>query len=358
MYLLIFILFAVSTIARLMFHGFSSRFDYFLYQPDGALYTQLALTYSGVSPSFASEQVIQWYELHAKPGLGYQQEFFDRNLNPASWALVSVRVLYPLLSTPFVHTFGIPGMLVIPILSYGLLLLTVTILSRKLNNLTIGLVLVFLLTTSNTILRWYVANITDGLLATLFAFALLVLITRSRYQLALLLILVTLTSFTRFCLPIWIAIGLFLFLQKRRKLGVLTLLWSSVNFIPVMLARPDLSFVAPKESQNLVERGFEFIWQSIRLLSVEIGQLAALDRALLVLITTALIASLSNLKSESSQLFILVSLSVWLIGALNPVLGVNFRYQLPLVGFACWTILDKLYVTRDRTIRNILYVKR
>jgi hypothetical protein len=147
-------------------------------------------------------------------------------------------------------------------------------------------------------------------------------------------------------------------LQKRRKLGVLTLLWSSVNFIPVMLARPDLSFVAPKESQNLVERGFEFIWQSIRLLSVEIGQLAALDRALLVLITTALIVSLSNLKSESSQLFILVSLSVWLIGALNPVLGVNFRYQLPLVGFACWTILDKLYVTRDRTIRNILYVKR
>jgi len=356
-YLSISSLFVISTLSRLLYHGFVGRFDHFLYQPDGALYTQLALQYSGLSPDAAGDQVIGWYSLHGKPGLNFQEDFFKTELNPGVWALVSVRILYPLLSTPFVQVLGIQGMLVIPIISYGILLLTITLIARRLNNLPIGLALVFLLTTSSTVSRWYIANITDGLLATLFALSLLVLVSEKRHKTLLILILITLTSFTRFCLPIWLAIGIFLVLKNRLLLGTATLAWSLINFIPVLIAKPDLSFVAPKESQNLIERGLEFVGSSFELLFVEIGQLIATDRALFVVILAAIVLSFSNLKSESSQLFILVGLAVWFIGALNPVLGVNFRYQLPLLCFACWTILDKLYVLRDRPLRDVLHIK-
>jgi hypothetical protein len=34
-----------------------------------------------------------------------------------------------------------------------------------------------------------------------------------------------------------------------------------------------------------------------------------------------------------------VLLAVWFIGAINGTVGVNFRYQLPVLAFACWVIL-------------------
>jgi hypothetical protein len=43
---------------------------------------------------------------------------------------------------------------------------------------------------------------------------------------------------------------------------------------------------------------------------------------------------------ESSKLFLLVALAVWLLGAINGVFGVNFRYQLPLVPFIYWVIIN------------------
>jgi hypothetical protein len=72
---------------------------------------------------------------------------------------------------------------------------------------------------------------------------------------------------------------------------------------------------------------------------VEIAQLGAIDRILLVMLIAALVVALRHNREDSSRFFLAVSLSVWVIGAINGTLGVNFRYQLPVLGFACWVIL-------------------
>ena len=71
----------------------------------------------------------------------------------------------------------------------------------------------------------------------------------------------------------------------------------------------------------------------------EIAQLAAIDRALLVLIIVAITVSFTHLREIASQYFLAALLAVWFIGAINGTVGVNFRYQLPVLAFACWTVL-------------------
>jgi small basic protein len=73
---------------------------------------------------------------------------------------------------------------------------------------------------------------------------------------------------------------------------------------------------------------------------IEIAQLGALDRMLLVIMVIALVISLRYPREISSMYFLAVLLAVWAIGAINGTLGVNFRYQMPLLGFASWVILS------------------
>jgi hypothetical protein len=72
----------------------------------------------------------------------------------------------------------------------------------------------------------------------------------------------------------------------------------------------------------------------------EIAQLAALDRALLITIIIAAVISLRFLKEIASKYYLAVLLAVWFIGAINGTVGVNFRYQLPVLTFACWVIFS------------------
>jgi len=46
----------------------------------------------------------------------------------------------------------------------------------------------------------------------------------------------------------------------------------------------------------------------------------------------------SSLKNETSLRFIMILIATWSIGALNGSIGVNFRYQLPVLPFACAVI--------------------
>jgi hypothetical protein len=77
---------------------------------------------------------------------------------------------------------------------------------------------------------------------------------------------------------------------------------------------------------------------------------------LLIVLIVAILISFLNLRRQSSQLFLLMGLAGWFIGALNGVLGVNFRYQLPVIFFACWAILDQSEILRNRSIRNTLQI--
>ena len=49
---------------------------------------------------------------------------------------------------------------------------------------------------------------------------------------------------------------------------------------------------------------------------------------------------LITLKESSSRYFILVLMGLWITGAINGTVGVNFRYQLPLLPFAAWAAIS------------------
>ena len=74
----------------------------------------------------------------------------------------------------------------------------------------------------------------------------------------------------------------------------------------------------------------------------EIAELLILDRLLLLILLISIVVSIKNYKSISSQFFIAASIALWITGAINGTIGVNFRYQLPLLPFIAWTILGNL----------------
>jgi hypothetical protein len=50
----------------------------------------------------------------------------------------------------------------------------------------------------------------------------------------------------------------------------------------------------------------------------------------------------------SSQLFIGVVIGVFTLGAINGVMGVNFRYQLPLLPFAAASIITFAALVKEK----------
>jgi hypothetical protein len=71
-------------------------------------------------------------------------------------------------------------------------------------------------------------------------------------------------------------------------------------------------------------------------------QLIVLDRIFFLVCALCVYLSLRNIYKESSQLFLFVLLAGLLTGALNGNVGVNFRYQLPVLFFICWSLIDNL----------------
>jgi hypothetical protein len=355
-YSLCFLVFLTSVLSRLLFNGMIFDFDYYLYQPDGAVYSYMAMKYAGLSHVEAAQRVIDWYAVNAEPGTQLSFSFFSPETNPGVWSLGSTRVLYPFISAPLVHFLGMPGMLVVPILSMLLFLTIIMRLAHHVNQLFLGSVLIFLLTLSPTMTRWFVANITDGLLAAIVGSALyLALILEKKLVWIPLVVLVTLGSITRFSAPYWIALAIiYWFLHK--KTSIILFITSILGVLPTLLARPDSNSIVVGAGDSLGEKIVYFPLSALRVLFIEFAQLAAIDRSLLAILVAAILLSLISLRRQSSQLFLLMGLAGWFIGALNGVLGVNFRYQLPIIVFACWVILDQAEIFRNRPVGNILQI--
>jgi hypothetical protein len=151
-----------------------------------------------------------------------------------------------------------------------------------------------------------------------------------------------LTSATRFCLPIWLAISFVYFFNKKKSQGLTILVTSSLAFIPALLAFPAVPLVPASSDVQEVKKLLKLPISLIQIGFIETAQLAVLDRLLLIILVMAVVVSITCWREKSSQFLLSVLVSVWLIGAINPVLGVNFRYQLPMIGFACWAIFDNL----------------
>lgn len=330
----------VSVIARLKFNGLAYGFDYGLYQPDGMHYTFRTLTFLGKSDQFAAQMVSEWYATHA---------FKFSHINPYDllpennrvWGVISPRILYPSLSMPFVAIFGIPGMIAVSAISFLALLLTIYAIGRKYHQEGLSVILAFLLTASVTTTRWMISNCTDALLVGITCFAVLILISgfSDNLKLASLTAIGTLGVLTRFSLPIWLAIALVLFTQRKIRIALALTTSASLATIPTYLSQPPDAVLPGTKDLSGFDKLIALPISFFKVAFIEFAQLAALDRVLLIFFATSCIIAVLRIHEIENKYFIFVALAVFGIGAINGVLGVNFRYQLPLIPFMAWTVL-------------------
>ena len=327
-YLVAGLLLVLAVIARLRFNGLIYNFDFGLYFPDGAHYTYRALTFIGHAPQEAAELTSNWYATHGVKQNAIDPSYLIPETNPV-WHLVAPRFIYPLLSAPFVYAFGISGMLVVPVISLAIIVFIIVYFSETWKKGNLGLFVVVLLLSSSTVLRWMISNCTDALLTALFGLTFILLIkskVSSRiYPVITLLIL--LTTFTRFSLTVWFAISVFIWFElKNRALSITTLVLSSISSIPLLYLQ-FTSSSSGEGSNSILQLPYGYAKVAI----VEMGQLLLLDRPLAVLVLVAIFLACKNLKDPISILFFAFAFGVWSVGAMNPVAGVNFRYQLPVI---------------------------
>ena len=349
----------VAVASRFYANGLSFGFDYNIFQPDGVLYALRTYMFLGDDQLTAAKLIESWYFTNGSSGIHFDPASILPQNTPA-WGLVAPRVLYPFLSIPFVSIFGMYGLLVVPSFSLLLLILCIYFIAKKYSCPNFGVILGILLLTSPTVLRWMIANITDSLFVGLFALVCLVFESKERkVQTPLVIgVLIVLTSITRFATPIWLAIALVDFLKGRRGRALSVSLLALIATIPTFLTQPSNS-VLPREGQLTVIQKLIALPESFgKILFFEVAQLAVLDRLLLTLLALAFVLSITSIRNESSLRFILVLLSVWAIGAINGSIGVNFRYQLPAISFACVVLIANSRHLRDWFFGAIRDIKR
>ncbi len=354
---LLFIVWLVSVASRVIVNGVSFGFDYSIYQPDGVLYALRTYMFLGEDQLASAKLIESWYFTHASSGKHFDPASILPQNTPA-WGLVAPRILYPLLSIPFVALFGMAGLLVIPSLSLLILVLCIYLISRKHSQNNFGLVLGIVVLTSPTVLRWMVANITDSLFVALFALACLMFETkkddfRFTFMIGFLIIL---TSVTRFATPIWLALAFVDFVNGKRTRSIFISITALIATVPTYLTQPSNSVLPREGDLTTTEKLLALPESFLKILFFEVAQLAVLDRLLLIVLALAFILSVMSIKNEASLRFLAVLLSVWAIGAINGSIGVNFRYQLPVVVFACAVLISNSDILRNwffGTIRNI-----
>jgi hypothetical protein len=134
----------------------------------------MTLDFINNDPKKSAQSVVNWYATHAYKGNIFQiSDIMPETSQVIN--LVSHRVLYSLLSIPFVYVLGIPGMIVVPAISFLCLLLLVQKISNNYNLIYIGVCICIILSTSPTVIRWMIWNGTDTLLAGLFSYVALLL---------------------------------------------------------------------------------------------------------------------------------------------------------------------------------------
>lgn len=341
--LFLFCLWVLSCAVKLKFNGLILGYDYGIYQPDGVHYTFRTLTFIGENSKDAAREVSAWYQQYS-----YKLKDIDPvgilPQNNGAWGLVKPRVLYSFLSIPFVMLFGIPGMLAIPCLS--LLILLLMPLSFKNNRIRFyaSILFVTLLTFSPTVIRWMIVNCTDSLLTALFCIYVGVLLSHRRgvkAAVAIDLLFIILTSLTRFCLPFWIAVVFFRVFEKRRLHAFIVGIASLFLALPALLSTGSSGFLPGAQSESLTQKAFSFPVSLFRVAFYEFAELVVLDRVLLSLLILGLGLAVFTIKDRDSRLFLLFLLAGLLVGGINGTVGVNFRYQLPVLGPLIYILSNK-----------------
>lgn len=342
-YAIIFLVWVIAMMVKLKFNGLVFGFDYGLYHPDGALYSVKALDWSGLTEMQAATKVSIWYNLHAfKFNTTSPADFFYANHD--LYREYSTRVMYPLLSVPFVKIFGVPGMLVVPALSLLTLMFLVAKIGIIQNKRCVSLLVLIGISSSSTVMRWMLCNTTDALLVAIFSVAGFLLVKKisSSYWYFAFGMLILVSGLTRISVVFWIAIASVLWFQKFKVRSTYVLLLSISIAIPTLFTHPSSSFLAVEGNKTFLEKLFLYPYYLIKVTFYEAMQLMILDRIFFVVCALCLYLSLKNIHKVSSRLLLHVLLAGLLTGALNGNVGVNFRYQLPVLYFICWSLVDNL----------------
>jgi len=353
-------LWALTVVSKIKFNGLVFGFDYGTYQPDGKFYTYMALDFFKHNPAESAKEVVDWYAIH-----GFKMNTFTiQDLMPQTsyaYPVISHRVLYPLLSAPFVALLGIPGMLVVPALSLLVLLISIQRLASIAEKPLIGMLLVLVLINSTTVLRWMIVNCTDSLLAGLFAlvpFCIINLEKRKKTTLISLLLLIVFTSSTRFILPVWLAILIGLYAKKIFRKEILLLIVVSVLVaIPALKAQLSTALLPADVATPIYLKIIQLPLVFAKVVTVDILEMGVLDRLFLFLLVLTIAQAIRHRHHLSSLMFGLVLISTYLIGAINGTLGVNFRYQMPVLVFCAWVIIDT-FEYKNGGLRFVSTVKR
>lgn len=326
----------ILTIAAKIFflNGAVFGLDYGLFHPDGMLYSFKTLTSLGHSESLAGAEVSRFYLENAvgSPQISPESLFYSNNSN---WEIFHLRILYPLLSTPFVYVFGLWGMLAIPVICFVILWVFVSV--KMKNRVILAAVTLLILSTSSTISRWMFSNISDPLLVGLVTVYVWLLPKLNQLpkkaNLAVTSLFIIATGLTRFSFLIWLAIALFYLIRRNSimfsGIGVLAFL----TFLPNLLVNFSGAILPAHADSTWYEKLLILPIQIVKMHVVEFGQLFILDRIFFFGLFFALFLAVINFKNESAWLLILVFLSVVLTAGINGVLGVNFRYHLPVLPF-------------------------
>jgi hypothetical protein len=248
---------------------------------------------------------------------------------------------------------GMQGMLVVPALSLLLLMLIVAKIGLTLQKPLSTLVVVFLLSSSTTVLRWMLSNTTDALLTGIFALIAFVLfkkLSTVRWYMCI-GILIVLSGVTRISFLFWLGIGLVLFLNNSKTKGIYTALLSIVVVLPTILSHSGNSFLAVEGNRPFLEKLFLYPFYLIKVTFYEFAQLFVLDKILFFMCMFSVYFSVRAFEKISSKYLLIMFATGLLMGALNGNVGVNFRYQLPVLVFVCWSLLDNASPRIEKLIK-------
>jgi len=147
-------------------------------------------------------------------------------------------------------------------------------------------------------------------------------------------------TLTRFSLPIFLALGTVMLIKRKYLSALFLITLSTVSNIPALTQTNYM--LLPQSEDGLWNKITQLPISAFKVAFIEIAQLAVLDRVLLLVIILSIYLALANRRKDSSMYFLAIFLGVWALGAVNGTLGVNFRYQLPVMIFSAWVLLDNL----------------
>jgi len=109
------------------------------YGPDTRFYLAWAYRFGGMSEAEAGRRsyefftTFEWFSPFCWSGCNTTEPgvTYDWLFRGAEGGLFAQRIVYPLLSAPFVRLFGPPGLLVVPVLAYTALVIMVTVLASR-----------------------------------------------------------------------------------------------------------------------------------------------------------------------------------------------------------------------------------